>query len=80
MNENGVKDSVQIVPARFFAVRCINDAKYFPEDTTLETERLKRLRDRNVQFSQGWFPSSGNHFSNSRVLSVQTLRTISLGE
>lgn len=45
-----VHQSVRVVQAPFTAIQYMNSAKYLPEDTTLEIERLMVLREKNVHF------------------------------
>lgn len=61
-------------------MRYINDDRYFPVSTTLESERLNKPREKHVQVFQRRFPSSPKDVSSLKVLIVQTLPKILLSE
>lgn len=44
MNEDGFRNKLWTVSAPICAIQYINEEKYLPEDTTVEAERLNKLR------------------------------------
>lgn len=70
IDKDVIEQNVWIIPVPFYAMRCINDPRQFPVDTTMETERWKKPRKKYEQLLQGWSPSSAKDCSTSRVLSV----------
>lgn len=58
----------------------INCARYLPEDTPLETERVEKPRENYVQILQGDCPSLHRYFSDLKYLSVHALDNVAFGE
>lgn len=58
----------------------INDDRFFPGDSTLETERLKEPGKNNVQFLQAGCPRLYTHFNCLSILSVEALHSKFFGE
>lgn len=80
MGNVGDEQKLWIVPAPFFAMRYINNARYLPEDTMRENKMLIKPKENNLQFSQGMSQTSPKTFSRFRILSAHALRNIALGE
>lgn len=80
MDKDEIEKRILIAPAPIYALRYIDDFRYLPGATTLETERLKQPRDNNVKFLHGrspWFPKELRSF---RIHSVQALRSVDFDE
>lgn len=80
IDEDGNMNTMWIVPAPFYTMRYINDARHMPGGTTMESKRLKKPRENKVQFLQGRLPISRKYFGTNRILSVEALRSTALGE
>lgn len=75
-----IEHNVSKAAVLFCSTLYINDARHFPGETILETERWKKPGENNVQFCQGKSPSSHKDFSTFRIITVQVLRSIALSE
>lgn len=76
--KNCIKNKVCIVPTTFWPLQYINDTRYCPRDSTLETERFNNLRNKNVQFLQVTSPSLHEDFKSLRTFTVQALHKTAL--
>lgn len=76
MDDDEIEHKFWIVLAPLCAMRYINDPKYLSGDTTLEGERLKKLKTFNVHIAQAISQSAPKEFSSILSLCVQALRHI----
>lgn len=49
-DRDGNEHTIWTVPSLFCAIKCINDARYFPGGNTPDAERWRNPKEKNVQF------------------------------
>lgn len=76
--KDGIDRRIWIVPAPLCATLYINNDRYLPGYTTLESERLEEQKKNNVQLLKGKSPSLPKACSSFIILGLQALRDIAI--
>lgn len=75
-DKDGNNQKLCIVPAFYCTMGKIYDVRYFPEDATLDIERLLKPKENNIGFQKISSPSSPSDSSSFTILSNQDRRNI----